>query len=327
MGALTSSRKRNDECLNLGCREPRVDSQEFQSSKRLKSSSSPPEGFISSRSTISRVSWYPEAASRLHREVHAPVRPHKFGSFPALSQSRATTSTARGVRGEESSGFKMGNTLGYKPEMVNRSALGSLRSYKVNEVIDLVDDEPQKEVAVSEDSSAEAIEDHEPQKEVAARRLRQVIGLVGDEPQKELAVSDGSSLQEIGVDDGSESADEVAANLQESVVSELSNGHRVVADKTEELLVPISLDGDDDDLEVFSKHAYQRLLEESHRRRDLKLLGLESQIKYNQEKLSLLHLELAPEKPEEVMTYIFIELFLLLVFSCFLLVTVHLFWL
>lgn len=257
MGALTSGRKRNDEFLNLGSRHPHINTPEFQSSKRLKFSLSTPERLVSSRSTISRISRYPEAAPRFHREVHAPVRPQKFGSFTGLSQFRATTSTARDLGAEEHGGSKMGNILSYKYEKVKRSALDSLKFFRVNRGVELVDGEPQKEVAMSEDSSVEAIE----------------------------------------ADDGLRSADKVATNFQESVISELSNGRVVEMDKAEEPFVPMSLDGDDGDLKVLSKHAYQKLLEEVHRH-EPKIEGLEFQINFNQEKWSSLKLQRPPKKTE-----------------------------
>ncbi|KAK4786905.1 hypothetical protein SAY86_010738 [Trapa natans] len=289
MGALTSSRKRNEECLNSGCRQPRMCSPEFQSSKRVKFSRGAPEWSSSSWSIISRISWYPKAASSLHREVHAPVRSRKFGFFASFDQFKGTTSTTRGIRGEERSGSKIGyivgHMLGKKPEKLDGSTLA--------------DDEPQKVVVMSEDSTVEAIEDQEPQKQVSGRSLRQVIDLVDDEPPKALVASDDSSSEEIGIVGVSKSANVVGANLQESVVTELSHGLRGMVDKMEEVLVPTSLDRGGDDSEILSKQAYQKLLEESHRRHDPKLTELEFQIKHNLEKLSLLHLERIPEKPEE----------------------------
>lgn len=251
--------------LNLGSRQPHMNSPEFQSSKRLKSSLSAPERYVSSRSTISRVSRYPEAAPRLHREVHAPVRPQKFGSFTALSQFRASTSTATSFGGEEYSGSKMGNILSKKYEKFKRSALDSLRFFKANQTLELVDEETQKEVLMSKDSSVESIE----------------------------------------VDDGLKGVDKVA-NLQESVISELSNGHVVRMDKAGEL-DPMSLDRDDGDLGVLSKNAYKKLLEEVHRR-EPKLEGLEFEIKFVQEKWSSLQLQRPPKKLEEVI-FIFVSCF------------------
>ncbi|KAK4744545.1 hypothetical protein SAY87_010857 [Trapa incisa] len=183
----------------------------------------------------------------------------------------------------------MGNIVGHmldsKPEKLDRSAL--------------VNDEPRKVVTMSDDSSVEGNEDQEPQKQVAGRSLGQVIELVDEEPRKELVGSHDSSLEEMGVVRGSKSASVVGAHLQESAVSELSDGLRGMVDKMEEALIPVSLNRDGDDSEIFSKQAYQKLLEESHRRRDPKLSGLEFQIKHNLEKLSLLHIEETPEIPEE----------------------------
>ncbi|KAK4794147.1 hypothetical protein SAY86_012141 [Trapa natans] len=183
----------------------------------------------------------------------------------------------------------MGNIVGHmldsKPEKLDGSAL--------------VNDEPRKVVTMSDDSSVEGNEDQEPQKQVAGRSLRQVIELVDEEPRKELVGSHDSSLEEMGVVRGSKSASVVGAHLQESAVSELSDGLRGMVDKMEEALIPVSLNRDGDDSEIFSKQAYQKLLEESHRRRDPKLSGLEFQIKHNLEKLSLLHIEETPEIPEE----------------------------
>ncbi|KAK4801371.1 hypothetical protein SAY86_021858 [Trapa natans] len=133
MGGHSSGRKRNDEFLNLDRRHLQISTPEFQSSKRLKFSSSTPELTVSSRTAVSRILRYPNAVPRLHREVHAPVRPHKFGSFTAVSQFRATPSTTRDFSAEEYSGSKMGNKLINHYEKVKRSALDSLKFFKVNQ--------------------------------------------------------------------------------------------------------------------------------------------------------------------------------------------------
>ncbi|PKI65095.1 ubiquitin-like-specific protease ESD4 [Punica granatum] len=259
MGALTSSRKRNDEFLNPGSRQPHINTPEFQSSKRVKLSLSTPDRSVSSRSTVSRVSRYPDAAPRLRREVHAPVRPQKFGSFTALSQFGASTGTARGTAGEGYRGFTMGNVLSDNYEKVKKSALESLRYFNGTEVIELADEEPRKEVAVSEDSSVETI----------------------------------------GADNWLKGTKKVATNLQDSVISELSDGNVVGVEKAEEMLVSTSLDRDDNEFEVLSKSAYQKLLEEVRRRHDPKIKDLEFEIQFQSERLSFIQLQRPPKEPEE----------------------------
>ncbi|KAI6684089.1 hypothetical protein NL676_030002 [Syzygium grande] len=86
-----------------------------------------------------------------------------------------------------------------------------------------------------------------------------------------------------------------AGYAQESVVSELSNGD-VGMETAEKMLDMLSLDPDD--LEVLSKSAYQKLLEDA-RRRDAKLGNLDFEIKLHEEKRSLLQELRPPKKSDE----------------------------
>ncbi|XP_030512003.1 ubiquitin-like-specific protease ESD4 [Rhodamnia argentea] len=259
MGGL-SNRKRGDEFSSLSNRQPNLHrSPDFHVSKRPRLFSSmqqSPGRAVSSNSAVSRISRYPEATSKLHREVHAPVRTSKFGSSSSVLGRGSSDK-------EEYSSDYMGNVLD-KYKKAKASALRTLRYLTKKEVIDLVDEEPGKEIA-SPDSSIEEIDGFEDGRE------RSVVS-------------------------GSRSKDEyqVAGNAQESMVSELSNWN-VGMENAEKRLDRLSLNADG--LEVLSKSAYQKLLEDA-KRRDAKLGNLDFEIKLHEEK-RLLFQELRPaRKPD-----------------------------
>lgn len=154
MGALTN-RKRGGEFLNLLPRHPHINSPDVQSSKRLKSSSKY-QGQESLRSTASRVLKYPVISTRPGRELHAPVRPPKFG----LCTDREHTKTARirGFEREENAVCEIGNVHVGTNQMPESYAF--CNTTEGNEVIDLADDETQERHndVISEESSIEEMD-------------------------------------------------------------------------------------------------------------------------------------------------------------------------
>lgn len=192
------------------------------------------------------------------------MRATKFGSSASVS--------GRISFGNEEYGGSdfMGNRLTSKYNKAKASALRALRYLtREKEVIDLVEEEP-REVIASPDSSVEEID----------------------------RLGDG---REVSVVSGSRRKDENRAvgYAQESVVSELSNGN-VGMETAEKMLDMLSLNPDE--LEVLSKSAYQKLLEDA-RRRDAKLGNLDFEIKLHEEKRSFLK-ELRPaKKTDEVISF------------------------
>ncbi|KAF7851500.1 hypothetical protein BT93_L3785 [Corymbia citriodora subsp. variegata] len=264
MGALTTNRKRGDEFWSLSNGEPKLrGSPGSHASKRPRLFSpmqQSPGRAVSSKSAVSRISRYPEATSKLHREVHAPVRTSKFGSSNSALLGRSSFGK------EEYSSDRMGNIM-YNYNKAKASALGALRYFtNEKELIDLVDDETGKEVA-SPDSSIEEID--------------------GLEYGRERSVVSGSR---------SKDENQVATNVQESIVSELSNGNAGM-ENAEKMFDMLSLNAANDP-EILSKSAYQKLLENA-KRRDAKLGNLNFEIRLHEEKRSLFQ-ELRPvKKPDE----------------------------
>lgn len=157
MGALTSNRKRGDEYLNLNYQVPY---QNLHVSKRPRFNYTLPnqnQTLISSNSTVSRMSRYPEAKPPLKREVHAPCRTRKFG-FTDKSNQAFGPKKASGYSENQNLGIGMGNVLMYHLEKAKKSAFDAFRYFrKDKEVID-VDNEQEKEEVISDDSSVEEIE-------------------------------------------------------------------------------------------------------------------------------------------------------------------------
>ncbi|CAJ1963396.1 unnamed protein product [Sphenostylis stenocarpa] len=130
MGAMTTNRKRAQECMNVN--RTSLDSPR----KRPKILTKP---VLSSASAVARLSLYPQVHTPLAREVHAPYRPSKF---PLASRVRACAGDA------------MGNVLIAKYEKAKRSALAKCVYVveKVKEVIvvDAESDEPCADSSVEE---------------------------------------------------------------------------------------------------------------------------------------------------------------------------------
>ncbi|XP_050130627.1 ubiquitin-like-specific protease ESD4 [Malus sylvestris] len=269
MGALTSNRKRGDECLSFSCAHPSLNLPNFQSSKRPRLSHmnrSPIRLIISSKSPGSRLSRYPDIKPPLPR-VHAPCRTQKFGSF------RDSSSKSRGVPGERSCDV-MGNILSYHLDKAKSDAFGAFRySSKDKEVIESdkeVEDDP-----VSEDSSIE-----------------EVVAIEEDDREGPSVVDYGPDLDTKMVDCGTQVTHPSAASVVPDLPTTTNAPFKV--DSAGKMLDSLSLNHE---AGVPSKAAY-KLLIESVERRTPKLKHLDSQIDFHWKKRSMLE-SLRPQKKQE----------------------------
>ncbi|GAB4843607.1 hypothetical protein Ancab_013571 [Ancistrocladus abbreviatus] len=288
MGALTSNRKRVDECFSLNSSFSPANSPKYsnpidsQTSKKARVSyayQSTDCKLSSSKSKASRVYWYPEAKPQFRREVHAPCRVGKFG-FLLSSSSREFRDRISGVR-EKEEPSDMGNILSstvdiltQKYEKAKKGAFDTFRYLaKDKEVIDV--EAGKKEDVISEDSSIEEIESIENGREggsvISDRRLQET-SVLGARLQK----SD-RKIAEIGV-------------VPASGVTKVEHAGK--------MLDSLSLYGK---LSLNDLPAYRRLLE-SPGIKNQRLSELEFQINLHEEKLSFFaskHLKKPEEKPEE----------------------------
>ena len=261
MGALTSNRKRGDECLSFNCAHPSPNLPNFQSSKRPRLShvnQSPNQLIVSSKSAGSRLSRYPDIKPPLPR-VHAPCRTQKFGSF-------------RGVPEERS----MGNVLSYHLDKAKNVTFGAFRySSKDKEVIEL--DKEVEDDRVSEDSSIE-----------------EVVAIVEDDQEGPSVVDYGQELDTKMVDCGTQATHPLAS----SVVSDLTTTTNTAfkEDSAGKMLDSLSLNRE---AGVPSKAAY-KLLIESVERRTPKLKHLDVQIDFLWKKRYMLESLRPQKKPVEV---------------------------
>ncbi|OMO53672.1 Peptidase C48, SUMO/Sentrin/Ubl1 [Corchorus capsularis] len=156
MGALASNRKRGgDEYFNFNfnhtIKAPYSRSPDFQVSKRPRFSSlidrGPEKEIVSSKNAVSRISRYPEVKHPFPREVHGPVRTHKFGVLPSISNLDSNISD------------EMGN-IWTGLRNARRQAFDSLRYFpKEKEVVFVEDDdEKEKEKEAVSDCSVEEVE-------------------------------------------------------------------------------------------------------------------------------------------------------------------------
>ncbi|KAI4364440.1 hypothetical protein MLD38_020532 [Melastoma candidum] len=282
MGALTSNRKRHDGFLSLhnGRDFCHLYSPEFRAFKkpRLEVSIRSPEPLkeVQHVRTASRVSQYPEVGSRLRRENLGPVRSTKFGSLlPVMCREKGW---------ERDDG--MGNFLTAQYNIVKASAFGTLRFLgggKEKQVIDLVDEDG-----------------NERTKRKASEKVPVVIDLCVEEigGAEVVAETDERGRSVVSGSDYKLKDRDVAimGNVgQESMVSELTDGDMTGLKDAEKTFGSLSLSKDG--VEVLSKSAYKKLLEEAQRR-DARLGFLESQIKFNEEKWSSLQ-ELRPVRKAE----------------------------
>ncbi|XP_048428280.1 ubiquitin-like-specific protease ESD4 [Pyrus x bretschneideri] len=268
MGALTSNRKRGDECLSFSCAHPSPNLPNFQSSKRPRLShvnQSPNQLIVSSKSASSRLSRYPDIKPPLPR-VHAPCRTQKFGSFRGLSPK------TRGVPEERS----MGNVPSNRLDKAKNAAFDAFRySSKDKEVIEL--DKEVEDDRVSEDSSIE-----------------EVVAIEEDDQEGPSVVDYGQELDTKMVDYGTQATHPSAS----SVVSDLTTTTNTAfkEDSAGKMLDSLTLNRE---AGVPSKAAY-KLLIESVERRAPKLKYLDVQIDFHWKKRSMLESLRPQKKPVEV---------------------------
>ncbi|KAH0992938.1 hypothetical protein GBA52_004421 [Prunus armeniaca] len=275
MGALTSNRKRGDECLSLNSAHPSPYSQNFQISKRPRFSymkQIPDRPILSSNSVASRVSRYPDIKPPLTR-VHAPCRTGKFGFFSNREDSSPKT---RGVHEKERSGVIMGSVLSFHLEKAKSRALDTFRYLnKGKEVIEL--DEEVETDRVSEDSSIE-----------------EVLAIEEDDRERPSVVDYVQELDTKMVGCGPQGTQPSASSVVSDLTT-LTNGPFKV-DSAGKMLDSLSLNRE---VEVPSVVVYKQLLE-SVERRTPKLEHLHSQIEFNVSKLSLFESLRPQKKPVKV---------------------------
>ncbi|XP_022870156.1 ubiquitin-like-specific protease ESD4, partial [Olea europaea var. sylvestris] len=171
MGALTVNRNRgNDYFKSPAPTSPSFDLSYAHVSKKLKLSNSMIGNTvdygrpISAKSVNSRISEYPDSKPRFMREVHAPVRSHRFGV--SASKNKIVSSLSL----EENSEVRMGSmygTLKYRLEKAKISAMKTFRyvgkenesveKEKEKEVIE-IDDKKESQDDMSEDLSVQEVE-------------------------------------------------------------------------------------------------------------------------------------------------------------------------
>lgn len=186
MGALTSNRKRTDECFSLCSPSPSFNSANnfpycysdhidthIAKKPRISLVHTPGKVIDSPQRAVSRLNRYPEP-EKLRREVHAPVRVNKFGFLASGLKRRCS-----GVWGKGS----MGNVLLKRYEQAKHNAIAVLR-YAIpvkggrdKEVID-VEAEPWREDEISKDWVEIVADGHEVRSVVSDdRRLPESDGL------------------------------------------------------------------------------------------------------------------------------------------------------
>ncbi|KAJ9700018.1 hypothetical protein PVL29_005719 [Vitis rotundifolia] len=282
MGALTSNRKRGDECftLNHTFLSPypqdlgrRIDSH-ISKKPRLSSMPQTPDPAVSSRSTASRIQRYPEPTAKLRREVHAPCRVVKFG-FAASSNRE---SRVRIGEVDERVGLSdvMGNVLSSQYEKAKNTAIKALRYFrKDKEVID-VENERGEDLA-SEDSSIEEIE--------AVEDGREGRSVVSDERSR--GGADGTAVPHI--------QELEAKNFDRRLWQSSSSGVTELSNVNLKMLDSLTLRETDVELGVLPHKKWL----DSAEKRNSKLRDLSVQIKFLEAQRSSLHALRPAKKPEE----------------------------
>ena len=279
MGALTSSgnHKRDHRCNNDNLFS---NSPEFHISKKPRFSTlyqTPKysnQTLGSSNSIASRISRYPESATKFRREVHAPCRLQKFGLSKIISSD---FSEKKRTFGGGAGGDLMWNFLSKKLDHAKQSAFGAIRYLvKKKEAVD-VDNESEKieKEIVSEDSSFEEVE-------VIEEHGREGVSTVLDQRlgSEDIKILEERSLFTIDGNLGVENAGMMLGSLS------LSN-----------------------EVEVLGVEAYKKLLENTEMR-SRRLRSLEFEIEYNEKRWdSLKALRPVKKEPLEVSCSLcFIEL-------------------
>ncbi|XP_054807249.1 ubiquitin-like-specific protease ESD4 [Prosopis cineraria] len=275
MGAITSNRKRSEECLSFNNAYSSPNSSDFRKPKRLKFLSmlqNPTQSIVSWKSVVSRIPLYPEAKTPSTRAVLGPC-PRKI---PLSSSNKALKCRTSELQESDN---KMGNIFDKYAEAKN-SALRSFRYVeKGKEVIEV--DTDSRKGDVSEDSSIEEVEITEDGREgrsvVTDQRRQGSAGHVIEIQDSETKVGIGGLRQQ----------------STSSVFSELNNSNLKV-DDAGKFLGSLYLSPERGVPDVI---AYKRLLEETNRRTNrLKLLDYEIQL--NEKRRSPIE-SLSPEKRPE----------------------------
>lgn len=296
MGALTSNRKRGDEYLNLNFQSPY---QNFHISKRPRFNymqQNQNQTLVSSNSTVSRISRYPEAKPPLKREVHAPCRTLKFG-FADKSNKDSGSKSGSEYREKPKFGYGMGNVLSYHLDKAKRSAIDAFRYFrKDKEVID-VDNEQDEEEIISDDSSIEEVE--------VIEDGREGRSIVLDQRSRETDKNENLGVDVRKIDGKASEERNYNNNLQpssSSVVTDTTCGDVLRVEKAEKMIDLLSLDGE------MGVEAYKKLLECVHKRGcKLKAIGFE--IELNEKRWAsfkqLRPVKKPEEEPIEVSCYVF----------------------
>ncbi|XP_057956918.1 ubiquitin-like-specific protease ESD4 isoform X2 [Malania oleifera] len=285
MGALTSNRKRGDECFTLNHAHPSLYSPHSNSridlhiSKKPKFSSmhQSPDRPVSSRSTAFRLYRYPEPTPQLRREVHAPCRVLKFGFSTSLRREPGLRTS--GVSETKRSADFMGNALRNQYDWAKRNALSTLQYFrKDKEVIEL--EEPEKD-ADSEDSSMEELRIDEDGQEGEGRSV------VSDQKSRE----NNGIMEAMGKMNGKIVERKIQPSSSSAVTGLTNTNGNLKVDNAGKMLDSLSLNHE---VDAPSVPLYEKL-HESAERRNAKLRDLEFLIEVNETRRSSLHL-LHPEK-------------------------------
>ncbi|XP_061961824.1 ubiquitin-like-specific protease ESD4 [Populus nigra] len=258
MGALTSSgnHKRDHPCNY----NPYSNSPDFHISKKPRFSTMHQtrkfnnQTLGSSNSIASRISKYPETATKFRREVHAPCSFQKFTLSRVKSGGFSDKERNLGREGDV-----MGNFLSRKLDYAKQSAFGAIRYLvKEKEVID-VDDESEKieKEIVSEDSSIEEVEVFEEDgREGGSAVLDWMLrnGVVGSENDGDVKILEERSVVTIDGNLGVENTGKMLGSLA------LNNEFGVLTVET-----------------------YKKLLEDTERRNG-RLGSLKFEIEYNEKR-------------------------------------------
>lgn len=281
MGALTSNRKRGDECFTLNHTflspypqdlDRRIDSH-ISKKPRLSSMPQTPDPAVSSRSTASRIQRYPEPTAKLRREVHAPCRVVKFGF--AASSNRESRLRIGEVDEKVGLSNVMGNVLSSQYEKAKNTAIQALRYFrKDKEVID-VENERGEDLA-SEDSSIEEIE--------AVEDGREGRSVVSDERSRGAGGAAVPDIQELET-----------KNFNRRLWQSSSSGVTELSNVNLKMLDSLTLRETDVELGVLPHKKWL----DSAEKRNSKLRDLSVQIKFLEAQRSSLHALRPAKKPEE----------------------------
>lgn len=275
MGALTSNRKRGDECLGLNHAHPAINLPNFHVSKKPRLSNmqqSPDPLVMSSKSAVARLARYPKAKPPLPR-VHAPCRTVKFRFNSTSSNKENIIDT-------------MGKSLFQKFKKAKSCAFEACRFLhrKDKQVIELDTDVETETDRASEDSSIEEIE-------VLEEDGKEGLSVVSDQRSRE--------------------ANGFVANVEELDAKLLERGNKpsfsMVSDLTNYTLRVENAEKRLDSLSL-ADSAYKKMLE-SVERRNPTLKQLDFEIQFNENRRSHFQCLRPKKKPEKVRIMFLFSLF------------------